>query len=1185
MDMEKLPAACAVEWSIELEKGLRSRKPGQSIESITKIGQRLVEWNKGPKLTMAVSNMCGLVPGEDRLFADGILLRLASAFASGDKGTRICIVKVFSSAFGHHGKKGRGHGILLTMSLVNRRELLNRVRVVLDDEDMESRALSLICFGCLAVIAKDAAEIRYAILSSLTSTHVLEVEASLFAAGCISELSGDFAAVFLEMLINIVAAPNTLSVLRLAGTRTFAKMGRFRPLANKSHKVAYSLEALRLLTMESKKSTLLCLKYTLKLFIFVLLKVGSELMQKYPEEEFTTAMLISLSKVAVNSMSLISEQFGLLFSLIEQKTTLRMQAIALKCEDLPSPLRCEALKIVLKVISYMSHDMLLMNMHVLDKLMTLTENRTTPRFISERLLEMQVIVEMSSKLNGGTEVVLSGVSSVPVSRVTSLVCDQVTEVMKLLLSRRWVFEMEKEVKFLLNLLLVLVKTHPLLVSFMLDKLGSVIEQMVNKHGVKVASSIPNSEAHRIVKAGDNNLEMFMIHMYRFFVACLDRLDEAGAASIQVFWSLKHLVNLICQSSLFSCSTHTIYTLLLHSVANWYCVLSEPCTANVQHNPTGSLCNWLEDESLISECSLNMLAEDKWFAYTAGKYAVCTGAWFVGNLIFEKLSSSTQCHIYSGWLRSLAQLSYSERHVQVLFLKEGPSDSVNHVLSGDFIEKLVASCDGLSSAGKILVEKEIPHQMFCFQRWFLALRQKVLEVLLDILKLLGTVSLGHDGLSSSRLHEQTSSDDGLDPLNQMKHLQHFLVRLSSKLIRIVQEYDLLVSSFLDMDSKSLEIISSLASSCSLLAFGSGFTFFLPNTPVVEDIASCTSMGSVNCLHVILIQNLVRQLSHMDSDTSMSLMTLLKADRQHDSFFHLQERFSISSISSESLMIDKACRNAVKEVARLQNESMAVHNEDGLLQVTRDGTQVLLNVIKDWMHVPFQLPKYFFKARCCMGAFLFSSNVDPKNPREPSITQGSHLSLNLCLQLENVPPDLILQLNKIYCILHCKTSFLMRPCKEPSRQKLMDHRAWTTDTMIHMHEKLQRYVAKRAGDSISDGGPGGDHGVVEACVLFETNGTRQGFSTCLLDVSAFPVGSYRIQWHSSCINSHGCYNNLLPLNDGPLFTIAKPSPAKSMWLTHQWEKAYFCLDWVFRAEFTKSIVKSALGESGVAGMMAV
>lgn len=27
--MEKIPAACAMGWSIELEKGLRSRKPGK----------------------------------------------------------------------------------------------------------------------------------------------------------------------------------------------------------------------------------------------------------------------------------------------------------------------------------------------------------------------------------------------------------------------------------------------------------------------------------------------------------------------------------------------------------------------------------------------------------------------------------------------------------------------------------------------------------------------------------------------------------------------------------------------------------------------------------------------------------------------------------------------------------------------------------------------------------------------------------------------------------------------------------------------------------------------------------------------------------------------------------------------------------------------------------------------------
>ncbi|GAB2226811.1 hypothetical protein Droror1_Dr00008602, partial [Drosera rotundifolia] len=97
------------------------------------------------------------------------------------------------------------------------------------------------------------------------------MKASLFAAGCISELSNDFAAVFLETLINIITVPSTSLVLRLAAMRTFVKLGNFRSLARKAH------------------------------------KVGSELVLKYPEEELSTAMAISLTKIAINSMPLIFE--------------------------------------------------------------------------------------------------------------------------------------------------------------------------------------------------------------------------------------------------------------------------------------------------------------------------------------------------------------------------------------------------------------------------------------------------------------------------------------------------------------------------------------------------------------------------------------------------------------------------------------------------------------------------------------------------------------------------------------------------------------------------------------------------------------------------------------------------------------------------------------------------------------
>ncbi|GAB2254825.1 hypothetical protein Droror1_Dr00008603 [Drosera rotundifolia] len=104
-------------------------------------------------------NMFDMVPGEERLFADGILLRLATTFVSGDRDTRICVVKAFYSAFRRCGKKGRGEYLILTMmSSDNKRELLRRVRAVFYDGNVESRALCLICFGCLSVIAKKCSQ-------------------------------------------------------------------------------------------------------------------------------------------------------------------------------------------------------------------------------------------------------------------------------------------------------------------------------------------------------------------------------------------------------------------------------------------------------------------------------------------------------------------------------------------------------------------------------------------------------------------------------------------------------------------------------------------------------------------------------------------------------------------------------------------------------------------------------------------------------------------------------------------------------------------------------------------------------------------------------------------------------------------------------------------------------------------
>ncbi|KAL4600703.1 hypothetical protein ACB092_11G217200 [Castanea dentata] len=108
--MERNSTAHAMEWSIELEKALHSKKPGQPVEAILQIGPRLEHWSREPEPSMAVYDMFGLVPGEDRLFANTILLRLADAFRLGDKHTKLTIVQIFLTKYRHHDKKNKSRG-------------------------------------------------------------------------------------------------------------------------------------------------------------------------------------------------------------------------------------------------------------------------------------------------------------------------------------------------------------------------------------------------------------------------------------------------------------------------------------------------------------------------------------------------------------------------------------------------------------------------------------------------------------------------------------------------------------------------------------------------------------------------------------------------------------------------------------------------------------------------------------------------------------------------------------------------------------------------------------------------------------------------------------------------------------------------------------------------------------------
>lgn len=149
----------------------------QRIRAIEQMGPILQKWSTEPNITRAIADMYDLEPGEDRLFANTILLRLADAFMRGDNYTRRCIVKVFLFELTRISKEGkRYNGILAKRRVPNSIELLKRVKVVYDTGDTEAKALALRLFGCWADFAKDSAHIRYIILLSLQSSNISEVK-------------------------------------------------------------------------------------------------------------------------------------------------------------------------------------------------------------------------------------------------------------------------------------------------------------------------------------------------------------------------------------------------------------------------------------------------------------------------------------------------------------------------------------------------------------------------------------------------------------------------------------------------------------------------------------------------------------------------------------------------------------------------------------------------------------------------------------------------------------------------------------------------------------------------------------------------------------------------------------------------------------------------------------------------
>ncbi|KZV42085.1 hypothetical protein F511_11681 [Dorcoceras hygrometricum] len=157
-----------------------------------------------------------------------------------------------------------------------------------------------------------------------------------------------------------------------------------------------------------------------------------------------------------------------------------------------------------------------------------------------------------------------------------------------------------------------------------------------------------------------------------------------------------------------------------------------------------------DMSTINWVKKILVSKSYWSAYKVGKVAVCQGAWSTAAFIFEQLMNVVQSASNFCWLKSLVQFSTSGKQMQSLFLldqststcpseinfaeRQGTGWKVKH----KYMDILLGTHNMLLASEELLSTSDVGH-LFSFQIWFLTIRAKFIRTIVDMMKLLDTIS--------------------------------------------------------------------------------------------------------------------------------------------------------------------------------------------------------------------------------------------------------------------------------------------------------------------------------------------------------------------------------------------------------------------------------------------------------------
>lgn len=661
--------------------------------------------------------------------------------------------------------------------------------------------------------------------------------------------------------------------------------------------------------------------------------------------------------------------------------------------------------------------------------------------------------------------------------------------------------------------------------------------------------------------------------------CLDKLDVVGGLDTRVYTKVKQITEYVVQLDSSSDLLYYLIPALLKSCRACRFGLLHGSKVINDRDMEINFCLfqdhfWAQHENLTLDVANGMMKERNfWGAYKIGIRAACHGAWAAASCIFKHLVNNVQSEASYFWLKSVALSAEAENKLHGVLIKSHGLDSLSECNYDNIKhdpnntdDKLYNSgiFDVLTRYGEIMDEAlNLNHaatnslssavnldRTFKFQRWFLNLRGKLIKNVAELLGLLNR----HSHTIENRM-DQEESDPNIEgslcngwkwKIQRLHSLKAALLHISLGFRTLTREFDLLNTSFMDIDSKSFSSISSVALCCSLLSFCTLFVVCFQKLAYGQHKPNKESSDFETQLYAAVIRDLTQRLWKMDGKIWEELESVSGDIGDVTNCSVVMTWMSGSGHQERAIL--KLCTLAISGVLKLQKQAKMMKHEVEQHKIWESGVRLLGNVTLKWFHLPSLFPKYFFRTRIPIGVELFAANMDKNELNGISVQQGFQLPLSLCIQVKNILSTSSLKVRRICCI------FSVQPSDDSCGGTAEEYYAgwrlgWSGEEMEEILSLTEELFVKmrlmRSGTKPANFEPDRckfrDTNVEntlqtkQAFVTFEVDKRGQGFAMCLLDVSSLPCGLYKTSWLCACLDNRGRFWNLQPLNAGPVFSI--------------------------------------------------